>query len=269
MVADRWRDARRCRGLFGIVVILALVAVAMSACGSGGGACCPSPPPDPPAADITGVVWQVNDAGDGTGSILVVGLQGAPGDYDRASITLTKDTTWWVRDDAATTAPAYRAMNARPTSAPALDRELIGRRVAVVFTGAVAESYPVQATASSVALIDPLGVSMHITLVGEPQLRGMCTAADRDEQGRIVSLTVLPDETPAQDPGEGAASADVVAVTVKITDDTYWVLDTPTEMKSSRAPLIGNGLEPQVDVLLKGRTAQWVVVHLRDLYVAE
>lgn len=267
MIERLRQDASR-RVLLAILTILGPFVVAISAC-DGDGASGPSTSPTPSTADITGVVWQVSDAGDGTGSMLVVGLQGAPGDYDRASVTLTKDTTWWVRDDAATTAPLFRDMDARPTSAPALGRELIGRRVAVVFTGAVAESYPVQATASSVALIDPLGVSMHITLAGEPQLRGTCVAVDRDEQGSIVSLTVLPDSLPAQDASGGGVSADVVRVKVKITDDTYWVLDTPTEMKSSRAPLIGNGLEPQVDVLVKGRAAEWVVVHLRDLYVGE
>lgn len=242
------------RGIAGLV-LLVLTAATMGACGDASSP--PSPTPRPSAPDITGVVWQVSDGGDGTGSLLVVGLQGAPGSYDRASVHLTKDTTWLDGGGGA-------------MATPALDRELVGRRVAVTFTGAVAESYPVQAAASTVTLVDPLGVSAQISLAGEPQLRGTCLAADRDAAGKIASLTVAPHGTlPAADTDSGATSADYVAVTVKITDATSWILDTPTEVKSSQAPLIGNGLEPRVDVRLKGRTAVWVVVHMRDVFAEE
>ena len=136
----------------------------------------------------------------------------------------------------------------------------------MTFTGPVAESYPVQATASTVTLLDPLGVSMHVTPAGEPQLRGTCLAADRDDAGKITSLTVAPRGTLPAATRSGASAADYVAMTVRITNGTSWILDTPTSSKIvSRRSLIGNGVEPQGRRRLKGRTADWVVVHLRDV----
>ena len=89
---------------------------------------------------ISGVVKTAsagsNDAA--VGAFLVV--QGV-GDYDKASVAVTADTAW------------YRANGDKvePIEAPAA-AALIGRRVEVQFTGAVAESYPVQATAGWVVV---------------------------------------------------------------------------------------------------------------------
>ena len=267
MARRRGGGGRRASSLAGILAVLVLIALSMSSCAEEG-TDAPASSSSPSTPDITGIVWQVSDNGDGTGSLLVVGLEGAPGDYDRASVRITSDTIWFVRDDETTGGPLYRDMNVRPTPAPALQRELIGRQVAVAFTGPVAESYPVQATASSVALLEPLGVSMHVTpaMTRDPQLRGMCLAIERDDTGRITSLTVLPDESLTTSGGDGG---DVVQATVRITHGTSWLLDTPTELKMSEPLLIGNGVEPRVDVVVRGRTAEWVVVHLRDLQVAE
>lgn len=237
----------------GIFLMIAALLAAAAGCGGtsdpGGGA----PAPRQSGADITGVVWQVSDGVDGTGSLLVIGLAGVPSTYDRASVRLGKDTVWRQKDGS-------------QMDTPPLDRELVGRRVAVTFTGAVAESYPVQVAASEVTLIDPLGVSQNVTLVGAPQLHGTALALDRDDAGNVTGLTVLPQAGPAAqaDAAGQTQTGDVAQVHLKITSRTLWVLDTPTEAKSSQAPLIGNGLEPQVEVRAKGLRAEWVMVHLPE-----
>lgn len=209
--------------------VLLAAALVFAACGDA-----PTPSGGP---DITGVVWQVTDAGDGAGSLYVVGLQGGAGSYDRASVAVTADTAWRLADGGA--------------SRPPLDRELVGRRVAVTFTGAVAESYPVQATAGRVRLLDPLGVSMDVIPAGMPQVHGRVVGLLRDDAGAVVGLR-LRRGVPADDPTDVPVSA-----------DTTWLLATPTELKPSRGiPLIGNGLEPVVDVHLVGGVAAWVTVFL-------
>jgi hypothetical protein len=223
----------RTRSLSGRAALLALVlstaALVGAACGAG-----PTPSAGP---DISGIVWQVTDAGDGSGSLYVVGLQGGAGSYDRASVAVTADTAWRLADGG----------RARPS----LDRELAGRRVAVTFTGPVAESYPVQATAGLVHLLDPLGVSVHVTPAGEPQVRGRAVEMVRDDAGSVVTLRVR----------QGASAAKLTDVPVSA--DTAWLLATPTEFRPSRrVPLIGNGLEPLVDVHLAGGVATWVAVFL-------
>lgn len=128
----------------------ALAAVTLVACllASGGlVAACGDPaddrPPEPTGQpDITGVVTYASDVtnGDIVGSFLV---EGGEGDYDKASVTVTADTVWYRR-----TADGYEVIDA-PTPA-----DLTGKRGAVRFTGAVAESYPVQATADWVIVTD-------------------------------------------------------------------------------------------------------------------
>ena len=92
------------------------------------------------AASITGTVRAATAGEDGVTvrSFLVEGS----GDYDRAQVTVTAQTAWYRRSGA-TVAPA----DGVPVAAT-----FAGRKVAVQFTGAVAESYPVQATAGWVIL---------------------------------------------------------------------------------------------------------------------
>ena len=212
-----------------LTFVLLAAALVGAACGAG-----PTPSGGP---DITGIVWQVTDAGDGSGSLFVVGLQGGAGSYDRASVAVTADTAWRLADGRA--------------SRPPLDRELVGRRVAVTFTGPVAESYPVQATAGLVRLLEPLGVSVNVTPAGEPQMRGRAVEMVRGDSGSVVALRVR----------RGTSTAKPTDVPVSA--DTAWLLATPTEFKPSRGvPLIGNGLEPVVDLHLAGGVATWVAVFL-------
>jgi len=212
-----------------LTLVLSAAALVVAACGDA------SVPPGGP--DITGIVWQVTAAGDGLGSLYVVGLEGGVGSYDRASVAVTADTAWRLVDGSA--------------SQPSLDTELVGHRVAVTFTGAVAESYPVQATAGMVRLLEPLGVSTNVTPAGMPQVHGPVVEMVRDDAGAVVALRVR----------EGASAAKLTDVPVSAA--TAWLLATPTEFKPSKGiPLLGNGLEPVVDVHLAGDVAVWVAVFL-------
>jgi hypothetical protein len=214
------------------------VIVLLGACGShtassGGATAAPSPSGGP---DITGIVWRVTPGPGGTGSLEVVGLQGGPGSYDRASVTLTDQTSWRLVGGSSTPPP--------------LDR-LEGRRVAITFTGPVAESYPVQATAGGVHVLEGLDSFMDVTLAGAPQLRGRAVAMVRNGAGTVVTLEVR----------RGGAQAELVAVPV--TDRTSWVLDSRNEFRPvNGVPLIGNGLQSHVDVRLSRGAAEWVVLRL-------
>ncbi len=97
----------------------------------------PTAPPSTPA-DITGAVsdFAISTGDDALPVLLVVADPGSTSPVDRASVRLTKDTAVWT------------AQGVRGTAAD-LAR---GERVAVWFTGPVAESYPVQATAGVVRI---------------------------------------------------------------------------------------------------------------------
>ena len=126
------------------VALVALSLVAVVACGGNGGD--PGGDKTPPpvgAADITGRLSQLSLAADGTASFLVVADPSTSGAYDRAMVRTTADTVVW--------APAGE--DRRTLTAGDL-RD--GLRVAVRFTGPVAESYPVQAVAADVEVLSAL-----------------------------------------------------------------------------------------------------------------
>jgi len=109
---------------------------------------CGNPADDRPKAptgepSITGTVTSSAGVtnGDIVGSFLV---EDGKGEYDRASVSVTVRTGWFRpgEDD------GYVAI-ARPAA-----QDLANKTVAVQFTGPVAESYPVQATANWVIVID-------------------------------------------------------------------------------------------------------------------
>ena len=97
----------------------------------------PSAPPSAPA-DITGAVSDlaVSTGSDSLPVFLVVADPGSTSSVDRASVRVARDTVVW-------TAEGVRG------AASDLAR---GERVAVWFSGPVAESYPVQATAGVVQI---------------------------------------------------------------------------------------------------------------------
>ena len=126
------------------VALVALSLVAVGACGGNGG----DPgggqtPPPTGAADITGRLSQLSIAADGAASFLVVADPHVSGVYDRAVVRTTAATVVW--------SPAGEGRR-RLVAGDLRD----GLRVAVRFTGPVAESYPVQAVAANVEVLSGL-----------------------------------------------------------------------------------------------------------------
>jgi hypothetical protein len=118
-------DWRRLVALCAVVSLLVVAAAVLAGCGT------PKPPSDTPG--IVGKIEGVEKLEGGEWSILVVGGTQAPGAVsDKASCRITSDTT--IVDTAGT--------EMDPTELS------VGDSVAVWFTGAVAESYPVQGTAA-------------------------------------------------------------------------------------------------------------------------
>jgi hypothetical protein len=133
------------RALAALAVLAVLGSAVVGGCGGATAAqpASPSPSASPPSApaDITGVVKDVaiSTGGDSLPVLLVVAGPGSTSSVDRASVRVTKDTVVWtaegVRGDAADLAK--------------------GEQVGVWFSGPVAESYPVQATAGVVRILLP------------------------------------------------------------------------------------------------------------------
>ena len=140
------------RHTIGALAVLAVLAVPGAAVVGGcGGATAaqpasPSPSASPPAAplspsgpaDITGAVKDIagGTGGDALPVLLVVAGPGSTSSVDRASVRVTRDTVVWTAQGGRGTAADLAA----------------GERVAVWFTGPVAESYPVQAAAGVVRI---------------------------------------------------------------------------------------------------------------------
>jgi hypothetical protein len=140
------------------MLLVMLTAAGMVACGDGGSVPGPGSEPQPTApsltptgdvggADITGPVTgaAVYDASpqSGAGPTLALLIEDESGDYDKASVTTTTETTWYEVVDG-----TLAGLDTAPDAAA-----LTGRTVAVAFMGPVAESYPVQATAGWVVLL--------------------------------------------------------------------------------------------------------------------
>jgi hypothetical protein len=133
--------------LAALAALAVLGAAVVGGCGGATAAQPASPSPSAPpsgVADITGVVRDLTPGGDaGTVVLLVAADPDAASSVDRASVWVTTRTTLWApagADGAELTVGDLAA----------------GQRVAVWFTGPVAESYPVQATAGAVQVLQPL-----------------------------------------------------------------------------------------------------------------
>ena len=100
-------------------------------------ACSPSPPDEDPG--IRGTITTITPAAGG-GSILVETPQGEPTfDYDKAMVRITDETDILRQSDSTYEEAAFEDLAQ-------------GQLVDVWFTGAVAESYPVQGTAKTVLI---------------------------------------------------------------------------------------------------------------------
>jgi Protein of unknown function (DUF3221) len=135
------------RALAALAVLAVLGAAVVGGCGGATAAqpASPSPSAPPPGpADITGAVRDLTLSDDaGTVALLVVADPGVASTYDRASVRVTKESTVW--------APAGEGRTELTVGDLAE-----GQRVAVWFSGPVAESYPVQATAGAVEILTPV-----------------------------------------------------------------------------------------------------------------
>lgn len=100
----------------------------------------PAPPASPPA--IRGSITQrsAGSGGDLLGSILVEGQTEEGTSFDKASIAITGNTRIFEQI----------GQNRQQTTFAALQ---VGRQVEAWFDGPVAESYPVQATASDIVIL--------------------------------------------------------------------------------------------------------------------
>lgn len=133
-----WRAAiaRDAAALLLVAGMVFAVPATLSAC-DGGQSEEPAGPPDQ-----TGAVLAVTpgSGGDVLGTVLVGALASLQQEIvGEASVAATADTVW-VRDG-------------ETAETPRLDAALLGQRVAVWFTGPVAESFPVQATAARIELV--------------------------------------------------------------------------------------------------------------------
>jgi hypothetical protein len=132
-------DRRRVpMALLAVLAAALLAAAVLAACGGDR----PAAPVGEPS--ITGMVASAAPA-DGSNVVSSFRIDQGSGDYDKASVTVTDDTGWYRRSG-----DGFASID-RPTATA-----LMGKIVEVQFTGAVAESYPVQATAGWVIVGDDL-----------------------------------------------------------------------------------------------------------------
>ena len=116
--------------------LLMAAPIALVACGDER----PSAPSGSPS--ITGPV-QSAAAVNGGSAVASFLIDRGSGDYDKAHVNVTGETAWYRRSSGKVEAIEVPSATS-----------LAGRRVEVQFTGAVAESYPVQATAGWVIVAE-------------------------------------------------------------------------------------------------------------------
>jgi hypothetical protein len=136
MVVTTKRGRRRRAEWLAGAVLVALAPLLLVACGDEAPA---APDGDP---SITGIVTAA-DPGADVGVVGSFRIDDGTGEYDAAMVRVSDETAWYRAAGGAT----------EPVDAPAPDA-LVGRRVAVRFSGPVAESYPVQAVAGWVVVYD-------------------------------------------------------------------------------------------------------------------
>jgi len=116
-------------------VLAAMLALSMTLVLTG---CLPGPPDEPPS--IRGTITTITLNADGLGSMLVEGPIADGTTFDRAAVRVTEDTEILLKGADGWGRFAFDALSE-------------GDTVEVWFTGPVAESYPVQATAGTLVRI--------------------------------------------------------------------------------------------------------------------
>ncbi len=113
----------------------------LSACGAGSSGATDN------SVDIRGSITKVSQAdasaqAKGTlGAIMVVGAKEADTKYDRASVRITTETSIFEQQGQSRGRATFAALK-------------VGQRVQARFTGPVAESYPFQATAGEIVILN-------------------------------------------------------------------------------------------------------------------
>lgn len=119
-----------------LTAVLVAAALLLVACGENE----PAGPSGAPS--ITGPVKSATPVPGGTAVASFLIDQGS-GDYDKAHVNVTDETDWYRRS----------GDKVEPIELPSA-ASLVGKRVEVQFAGAVAESYPVQAGAGWVIVLE-------------------------------------------------------------------------------------------------------------------
>jgi hypothetical protein len=133
---------KRVNWLVIVTTAICMIPALMSGCGGSGDQAGDAPPSDEP--EITGTITSISTLEgdqDLLGSILVEASDSTDGQYDMASVTVTHETE--IYD--------ISGFSTQPVQV-GFDALAEGQLVAVVFTGPVAESYPVQARAEYIYL---------------------------------------------------------------------------------------------------------------------
>jgi hypothetical protein len=135
----------RSRAGFSAVITAAAVflLVASAGCGSGGDKD-GSPDQVNEGADIRGYVTSISvvegGQNDVLGSVLIEGEREEDTSFDRANVTVKEDTRVYIENGGERVEAAFSDLG-------------VGQYVEAAFTGPVAESYPVQATASEIVVL--------------------------------------------------------------------------------------------------------------------
>jgi hypothetical protein len=150
-------------------------------------------PAQPPGVspDIEGYVASVSGISadprpsDVLGSILIEGELGRGMPFDRASVTIREGTS--IYDD-----------RARELVEARFEDLEVGQRVQAVFTGPVAESYPVQATASQILILESTAIGEAMDRHGASLLsiEGVVGLGIASRDGEPVIVVYLENRTP-------------------------------------------------------------------------
>jgi hypothetical protein len=136
METYRFMRLDRLQAIFLASAALLALALIAAACGDDGSETVTEDP------DIRGTIMDISPGGDdASGSVRIQGIIEADTEYDAAVVRVEDDTD------------IFRVQNGEPAEAAFADLE-VGQAVEAWFTGPVAESYPVQAKAARIVILE-------------------------------------------------------------------------------------------------------------------